>query len=516
MLTSIRRVSVFAGGPLRQFKENRILMLLLSCAAAATQARAQNPSLTVSPYAQSVHASTSFQLMVTTANITNPVIAWSVNGVSGGDSTNGTISDSGLYVAPAAIPASNPVVVTAMLMVSSDPASRNNPTQTVDITVTNPIPVITSVTPARVTPGVFTLQLTGSGFVPGLTASYNGNTMAVTSLTSTSMILTGVADQTDVGTQTVIVTNPDPGMVASAPMSFIVSNTLTPQISASEAGRFLDYATFGQTRASVDELQQIGYQKWFANQFAAAPSVYPAVLDTLSLDYAQEQFYNNAITGPDQLRQRMAFALHQIFVVSGVTVNNAASFVPYLRTLQTDAFSNFRTLMEDIALVPAMGEFLNMVNNDKTDPTTGASPNENFARELMQLFTIGLAQLNPDGTPQLDSTGAPIPTYGETDIGEFARVFTGWTYPPKTGRTTHGHNSANYTGPMVPYESNHDEGSKNLLNGVVLPAGSDAKTDDRAQLGHRAVSRRSGSREGTELNTRRCRGARARGRDSGR
>ena len=224
----------------------------------------------------------------------------------------------------------------------------------------------------------------------------------------------------------------------------------------------------GQPAQSVDELQTLGYQPWLASQFAAPASVYPACLDANGMDWAQSQFFSNAMAGPDQLRQRMAFALHQIFVVSAVKVDDSHSYVPYLRTPQADAFSNYREVMQDIALEPAMGEFLDMVNNDKVDPKSGASPNENFARELKQLCTFGLAQLNVDGAPQLDLNNVPLPSYSQTDVTNFARVFTGWTYAPRPGHTARGHNSENYSGPMVFYDSNHDQGIKHLLNGVVL------------------------------------------------
>ena len=414
---------------------------------------------------------------MTTENITNPGILWYVNDVKGGGGAIGTISSSGLYIAPAAAPGVNPVTVKAVLVVPTDPTGKSNVTRTVKITVTNPIPVISSITPARIKPGSFSLTLKGTGFLSTTTAAYNGVALPVTNVTATSLTVTGTAAITDIGTQSITVSNPDPGKSTSFPKEFTISNTLTPAMTAAAAARFLDYATFGPTRASIDELQTLGYQKWLTQQFTETPSNYPASLDAKSLEWAQSQFFSNAMTGHDQLRQRMAFALHQILVVSGVKVDNAHSYVPYLRLLQADAFANYRKLMEDITLEPAMGEFLDMVNNDKVDPKSGASPNENYARELMQLFTLGLAQLNPNGTPKTDLNGNPLPTYTQADVTAFARVFTGWTYAPRAGHTTRGHNSANYAGPMVFYEPNHDEGIKQLLNGATLPANNGAQRD---------------------------------------
>ena len=436
------------------------------------------PNITVSPNSKTVHASTTFQLTVATENITNPTINWYVNDVKGGSATTGTISTSGLFIAPAAAPAVNPVIVKIDMVVSP----KSTITRTVRVTVTNPIAVISSITPARIKPGAFSVTVKGTGFLPISTASYNGTALMLSNITPTQMIVSGTAAVGDIGTQLITVSNPDPGKSTSFPKELSVSNTLTPAMSALAAARFLNYATFGPTRPSVDELQTLGYHAWLAAQFAATPSVYPATLDAKGMDWAQSQFFSNAMTGQDQLRQRMAFALHQIFVVSAVKVDDSHSYVPYLRTLQTDAFANYRKVMEDITLEPAMGEFLDMVNNDKVDPKSGASPNENFARELMQLFTLGLAQLNVDGTVKTDFNKVPLPSFTQAEVTEFARVFTGWTYMPRAGRTTRGHNSANYAGPMVFYDPNHDQGIKHLLNGAVLASNNGTQRDLEAAL----------------------------------
>src|SRR6185295_9649038 len=118
----------------------------------------------------------------------------------------------------------------------------------------------------------------------------------------------------------------------------------------------------------------------------------------------------------------------------------------------------FRQIMEDVTLSTTMGEYLDMRNNDKADPTRGTKANENYARELMQLFTIGLLMLNQDGTLQLDANGQPIPTYDQFRIAEFSRVYTGWTYPTKPGGRLQKHNPAYYNAPMEAFQSNHDTG----------------------------------------------------------
>jgi uncharacterized protein (DUF1800 family) len=129
-----------------------------------------------------------------------------------------------------------------------------------------------------------------------------------------------------------------------------------------------------------------------------------------------------------------------------------------------------------------MGHYLDMVRNDKPDPNSGTQPNENYAREILQLFSIGLAQLNPDGTPQVDSNGVPVPTYTQDTIIGFAHVFTGWTYPTRSGQTASFYNGEYYGGPMIPFDSHHDTGQKLLLNGVTLPAGGTTQSDLTAAL----------------------------------
>ena len=133
-----------------------------------------------------------------------------------------------------------------------------------------------------------------------------------------------------------------------------------------------------------------------------------------------EPFFVNALYGPDQLRQRVAFALHQILVVSGVDITQPSWMTPYLQLLDRNAFGNYRHLLYEISLNPAMGNYLDIAGNTK------ANPNENYAREILQLFSIGTVRLNQDGTQQLDDTGQPIPTYTQETVNNFARVFTGW------------------------------------------------------------------------------------------
>jgi len=161
-------------------------------------------------------------------------------------------------------------------------------------------------------------------------------------------------------------------------------------------------------------------------------------------------------------------------------VNNPSAFVLWQNMFQKDAFGNFSTLLTDVTLSPVMGNYLDMVNNDK--PGNGVDPNENYAREVLQLFSIGLAVLNPDGTPQLDSSNNTIPTYTQDTIEGFAHTFTGWTYPTKAGATARFRNPEYYGGPMIAFDTHHDTGEKLLLNGTTLPAGGTAQADLTAAL----------------------------------
>lgn len=260
-----------------------------------------------------------------------------------------------------------------------------------------------------------------------------------------------------------------------------------PGMPASTASRILEQCTWGPTPASVQALQTMGFDKWFASQIAAPITTYPnqPMLGSdgkafLNLTGVQVQFFENALYNNDQLRQRVAFALSEIWVVSKVsTIGYAAAFPPYLNIFQKDAFANYSTLINDVTLNPAMGHYLDMVNNRKA---AGAYlPNENYGRELMQLFTVGLTNLNPDGT-----VANATPTYYEPTVAAISAALTGWTYAP----TASGAQGPNYFLPMVPVEAKgletqHDMNSKTLVfnnpdgsvTTTVFPAGQTAEQD---------------------------------------
>ncbi|MFN0088532.1 MAG: DUF1800 family protein [Blastocatellia bacterium] len=264
---------------------------------------------------------------------------------------------------------------------------------------------------------------------------------------------------------------------------------------ARDAARFLTQATFGPKAAEIPALQAKGFDAWLNEQFAKPVSTHIAYLDVATAGkkvtdlYQQEMmesFWKSAVTGDDQLRQRVTFALSQILVVS--FNSNLASYEygvgGYMDALQRNAFGNFRALLEEATLNPAMGRYLDMLQNDKEDPVTGRNPNENFAREILQLFTIGLYKLHPDGSLKLDANGLPIPTYDQEAIKGFAAAFTGWSYGwfPATEQNwlypkVWDNGTQFWRVPMQPYPNHHSQLAKTLLDGVTLPASRTAQQD---------------------------------------
>ncbi|NJR71947.1 MAG: DUF1800 domain-containing protein [Gammaproteobacteria bacterium] len=185
------------------------------------------------------------------------------------------------------------------------------------------------------------------------------------------------------------------------------------------------------------------------------------------------------------MRQRVAFALSQILVTSGAD----SSLMPYgmarYQQLMLDyAFGNYKDLLYAVTLSPVMGDYLNMANSNKPDPARGISANENYAREIMQLFSIGLYDLNLDGTLKKDASGNPIPSYSQTTVENLARVFTGWTYASANGTPAVRNNPSYYEQPMQAVASNHDTGSKTLIRGFIIPASQSAALDLSMALDH--------------------------------
>jgi uncharacterized protein (DUF1800 family) len=278
-----------------------------------------------------------------------------------------------------------------------------------------------------------------------------------------------------------------------APPAASVSDNPTRE----EAARFLMQASFGPTEATISELVDSGYSRWFRSQLTAESGItnvdrmrqiqadFAARGDTADSDALAEIVWTDMIEGRDQLRQRMNFALSQILVVSYANNDVAeteAAVAFYMDVLDRNAFGNYRTLIEDVTYSPSMAQFLTYLNNRNEDPSINRVPDENYARELMQLFTIGLVELNRDGTTRLDGAGQPIETYDNADITGLAKVFTGlsWDDGEFGGRFPSSDRPVAAYSPLAIFPEHHSTSEKSFLN-VSIPANTDAATSiDRA------------------------------------
>jgi uncharacterized protein (DUF1800 family) len=281
------------------------------------------------------------------------------------------------------------------------------------------------------------------------------------------------------GSGTGTTTNPPP---VSIPGS---TTNLTAPIGKAAAARLLMQGTFGATQDTISSTAAQSYNAWFTAQAAITPSTTLQGVTAQNTDWSPTWF-NNVTLGQDQLRQRMAFALSELLVVSntGASLNgHNYGLAYYYDLLSKDALGNYRQLLEDVTLSPAMGEFLSMMRNNKPNPATGVHADQNYAREIMQLFSIGLVKLNIDGSVVTDSTGNGVPTYTIDDIIGLSNVLTGW------GSASSGHTGEqawmydlNETTQMVAYEDHHDTDAKAILGGVQVPAGQTAAADLKIAL----------------------------------
>ncbi|MFL6215408.1 MAG: DUF1800 family protein [Blastocatellia bacterium] len=482
------------------------------------------------------------QFSVQVAGTINPAVAWSINGITGGNATVGTISSTGFYAAPAVPPSGYAVAVKATSI--ADPTAFAAGT----ITVRNQVPYVTSVAPSPLPLGPFTITVNGSRFVSGAQVLWNNAPLPTNFVSASQLTATGSATQT--GSFNLTVANPGPGAVSSpltvnvvssvvvvvSPGSVGLAPTATQQFQANVSGtpntavtwkvngatggdpavglitqgglytaplavptanvvtisavsqadnitqgtasvtiqdplaiiygRFLDQASFGATPQLMAHVQQVGIPAFIDEQFALPESTWPS-LATAQRSDAVDAFFNNALGGQDQLRQRVIYALSEILVVAMNKNTNGNELVPWLQLLSRNAFGNYRTLLRELTLDASMGKYLDMVNSARPGISGGA--NENYPREVMQLFSIGLWKLNPDGSQQLDAQGNPIPTYTQTDVKQMALALTGWTYGNSTGTPPANQNWNYYPGPMLPILSYHDRTQKTVL-GQTLPA----------------------------------------------
>lgn len=459
--------------------------------------------LTLSPEeGTDVRVSNKLNIGLTVMGTDNAAVNLLVNGIAGGNAQIGTAvsnADGSItYTAPPVVPTPSNVVRLTVVSVDNPAVSITR-----NISVMNPIPILSSATPTSFNVGTASVELQGQNFISGAQVLENGSPVPTTFNSGNQ--LTATLTLTQPGDLDLQVLNPSPGPATSADLIAEVQGTpLVPVVSQTDASRFLQQATFGATDSDIRHLSLIGYQAWLNEQFNTPQTAQePAVEQALILNnppcaasdvkcnaalfvqnsqdevYVQNSFWQQSIAGSDQLRQRVKYTLTELFVISGTTF--AVQSMPrgeanYYDLLGTDAFGNFRQLIQDVTLNPMMGQFLSTQGNDKGNATT--DPDENYAREVMQLFTIGLYQLNDDGSQQLGPTGQPIPTYSNLDVMGLAKVFTGfsWNIPGNSSDTAWS-NCCIYVGPgygeeLLPMQSfpgHHSTEEKDFL-GVTIPA----------------------------------------------
>ncbi|MFT5600034.1 MAG: hypothetical protein ACI9N1_000266 [Flavobacteriales bacterium] len=279
-----------------------------------------------------------------------------------------------------------------------------------------------------------------------------------------------------------------------------------------EASRFLSQAALGADLSLIEDVANTGIENWIDNQFTITPTFYadtmtsiyskslqaytnlgynpanyPSRPNHIHMDYT---WWNNNMQAPDILRQRIAYGLSELLVVStdGTLSSYAAGASSYYDVLVGNTFGNYEDLLKEVTLHPAMGIYLSHLNNPKTDTVNNIHPDENYAREIMQLFSIGLHKLNLDGSLQLDLASQPIPTYNNDQIAQFAKVFTGLGYGQKQGGLSSFFGMTIYTAdltvPMIMFDAHHEPGTKILLDGYVIPNGQTGMQDVEDAVHH--------------------------------
>lgn len=267
-------------------------------------------------------------------------------------------------------------------------------------------------------------------------------------------------------------------------------------VSRAQAARFLIQASFGPTLEDVQQVQALGYDSWITQQMARPATLHSAYIKQIfedmsgprsKSDYSrgggdadpflfgnnmQTAFARAAIQGSDQLRQRVAFALSQILVASRRDANlenRCLGMADFYDIFVRHAFGNYEDVLMEVTLHPVMGRYLSHVGNQKADPSINRYPDENYAREVMQLFSVGLWELNPDGSRQMDGNGAFIPTYSNAEITQMARVMTGFWFGRRSWGSG-GWTEQDHATPMTVHADRHDFGAKTLLRSYVIPA----------------------------------------------
>lgn len=401
------------------------------------------PSVTITPASATVVTGSVTSFTASTA------VTWSASA--------GSITAAGVFTAPAT---AQTVTVTA--------ASIADPTKTATATVTVQLPLLT-ITPPSATVGLNgTVAFSASTAVTWQVSGIPGGNLAIGTISPTGLY-TAPAVLPEPATVTVRAVN------AANTASFATATVLVtgppPAVSRLSAGRLLEQAAFGPRPSDIAKVQQLGITGWLDEQLAMPETAIPDQASTAAL--RSWELYN-FVHAPDQLRQRVRYSLGQIIVTSLGKLNYANEILPWMRVLQRNAFGNYRTLLREVTLSPSMGKYLDLANSTK--PTATSAANENYPRELMQLFSIGLWKLNNDGSQQLDANGQPIPSYDQATVRQVALALTGWTYPTAPGGQPGLLNWENFTADMEPRPAYHDTTAKAFL-GCTLPANQTIQQD---------------------------------------
>jgi len=305
----------------------------------------------------------------------------------------------------------------------------------------------------------------------------------VATVVSSVWLITGCAPGGDGATP---LSSQPPAIAPALPDTEVANAISNDPLSPQDTFRLMEQATFGATLQALENAGKSGPEAWI-NEQMQMPTTY--LSDGLAAANHREWneyinvWWRHAIKADDQLRQRVAFALSQILVVSadaGGLGEQQFGLANYYDILLRHAFGNYRDLLQEVTLNPVMGHYLSMKGNQKPDPERNIQPDENYAREVLQLFSIGQVLLNENGTPMLDQGGVPLPAYDQNTIENFARVFTGWHF----ANADHfiWPQNKDYISPMEPWEQFHDKEAKTLLNGEIIPAGMSAREEVTAAL----------------------------------
>ncbi|MFN7965632.1 MAG: DUF1800 domain-containing protein [Acidobacteriota bacterium] len=436
----------------------------------------------VSPASASLKGATEMKFVAEMMGMSNSAMFdWAVNGITGGDEIVGKIDEYGFYTAPDLPPTPATVQISATTM--SKPAMAG----AASVTILPPTPLLAAVFPLGVRPGTVGIALRGSGFMPGAQVLFNDQPLTTTWENSHALRVTITVPNGSARSANVQVVNPPPSNERSYVLKLpILTDPATTNYKASlqDAGRLLEQASFGPSTATIDQVRELGIEGWLDQQFQSVEYQYSELPQSMERqrDFVERSFSSHTMVAPDQLRQRTVFALGQLLVVSTNKVRDQRALLGWQRMLSANAFGNYRELLERVTLNPAMGKYLDLVNSEKASSDGTHSPNENYARELMQLFSIGLVELNLDGTPRLDGAGREIPTYTQSTITEFARALTGWGYAVEPGSGFTWPTREYYGAPLEPFEPMHDNNAKTLLRGTVVPAGGGVRSDLQAVL----------------------------------